>query len=130
MSYPDDITKEKLLKALDLYDEDNYEFERRAYNDDNILIKKSVKLNDVLVSFNLKNKEFYKDYVKNNIREINKLKEGKKQYTLFTIKYYLNNYDYGNDKYNRLVLEELEEKYKYDIDKKNIKDNLIHLVEI
>lgn len=130
MAFPDEETKVKLINALDLYNEDNYEFERRAYNDDNILIKKSVKLNDVLVSFNLKNKEFYKDYVKNNIREINKLKEGKKQYTLFTIKYYLNNYDYGNDKYNRLVLEELEEKYKYDIDKKNIKDNLIHLVEI
>lgn len=126
MSYPDEETKQKLINALDLYNEDKYEFERRAYNDDNVLIKKSVKLNDVLASFDLINKKFYKDYVKiinvkNNITEINKLKEKNKQYTLFTIKYYLNNYDYGNDKYNRLDLEELEETYKYDVEKKKYK---------
>ena len=123
MSFPDDITKVKLLNALDLYDENkSYDnFARKAFNDDNVLIKRGVKIKDVLIAFDLINKKFYNDLIleiknKNNYENIEKLKKIQKPYVIFTIKYYLNNYDYGCDKYNRLYIEELEETHIYNKD--------------
>lgn len=121
MSIPDNL-KNKLYKALELYNEDKaYEnFIRKAYDDDGILIRRDVKLNDIIVAFNLKNKDFYKKYIrecnsKNNQSIINDKINKKQIYNKYTLKYYIGNYDYGSDKYNKLYIEELNEN--------NINDN-------
>lgn len=113
-----------LFNSLDIYNEDKFEYKRKAYNDDNVLILKGVSLSDIIIKFNLYNKDFYKNMLniinnKNNKEEITNLKNNKKIYKIHNLKYYLSEYDFGSEKYNRLYLSEVIEKYKYD---NNIKD--------
>lgn len=123
MSLPEDI-KDKLYKSLYLYDEEYYydNYIRKAYDDDNVLIKKGVKLYNIITSFNLKNRKFYKDIddkinKKNDYKNIELLQSNKNPYKINILRYKLDNFDYGCDKYDKLNLEETEEIYKYDNDK-------------
>lgn len=116
-------TKSKLIETLEVYDEDKYydNYKRKAYIDDNVLIKNGVRIKTIIDVFQLEKKELYKKLlseveVKNKIKnKINEeLNKNKEQYKIFTLKYYLDNYDYGCGKYNRLHIQEIEETYIYD----------------
>lgn len=127
MTIPADV-KRTLVNALKIYDEENYSnnYKRKAYIDDNVLIKKGVDIKSVINAFQLEKKKKYTKLLsqvnaKNNLKKIEGLKENKEQYKLFTLNYILNNYDYGYDKYNRLRIEEIEITYKYDVQKENYK---------
>jgi hypothetical protein len=129
MTIPENIMN-KLKKVLEVYDEDKYyeNYKRKAYIDDNVLIKNGVNVKTVIDVFQLEKKEIYKKYLsevekKNNYNNIKKLKERKEQYKIFTLKYNLNNYDYGCDKYDRLQIQEVEETYRYDNNKERYKQH-------
>lgn len=115
-------------KALQIYDEDNYikNYKRKAYIDDNVLLKSGVNIYDVIIAFQLENKKFYKDfssevYDKNNFTNIKSLQDKKAEYKILTLNTVLNNYDFGYDKYNRLQVQEAQITFKYDHDKGHYK---------
>jgi len=115
-----EIILKRLSKNLEIYDENKYydNYVRKAYNDDNVLIKNGVDLVDVIIAFQLEKKEIYKKLKletlrKNNYDEINELVSQNRPYKIFNVKYELKNYDYGCDKYNQLYLQQMEETYKY-----------------
>jgi len=110
----------RLSKNLEIYDENKYydNYIRKAYNNDNVLIKDGVELADVIIAFQLEKKELYKKLkseasMKNDYDMINELVSQNRPYKIFNVKYELNNYDYGCDKYNELYLQQMEETYKY-----------------
>ena len=102
----EDILK-RLSETLEIYDEDKYfhNFERKAYNDDNVLIKHGVHVKDIITAFQLEKKDFYKK-MKSKTHGMNKydtikdLVNEKKPYKIFKAEYQLKNYDFGCDKYN------------------------------
>jgi hypothetical protein len=116
----EDILK-RLSETLEIYDEDRYfyNFERKAYNDDNVLIKNGVYVKDIITAFQLEKKDFYKK-LKSKTHGMNKydmikdLVNEKKPYKIFKTEYQLKNYDFGYDKYHELCIQQMQETHKYD----------------
>lgn len=86
-------------------------------SNDRVFIKSGVNKKDIVIAFDLTNKEVYKNLMaeverKNDYDNIEKLKQKEKPYKIFVIKYHLTN----SDKYNTLHIQEKEETYMYDIE--------------
>lgn len=119
MSIPEDI-KDKLYNALEIYNNEEYKYIRKAFDDDNVLIMRGVNINDIIIAFDLYKKDFYIKNLKivnekNNKEEIKNNKSNNLPYIIYTLKYYISEFDHtGNSKYNKLYLQELKETYKYD----------------
>jgi len=111
----------KLSTDLEFYDNDKYydNFDRTAYNDDNVLIETGVPLDAVIKDFNLEDKGFYKLYKEETLSKnpnndtINSLKEQQENYYLYKVEYQLTNYDFGCNKYNSLYMHQVRENYKF-----------------
>lgn len=120
--------KKTLINALEIYDENQYyyNYKRKAYNDDSVLIEDGVDVNNVIAAFQLKKNFLYKNFLtkvkrKNDKKKIEELIKNNNNYTIFKLEINLNNYDYGNHKYDRLNIQEIEYRYEYD-NKKNLYD--------
>lgn len=122
---PDNI-KHKLKKALKVYDI-NYQYIRKAFDTDNILINDCVPLEKISQVFDLQNNIKYLEMVNEAERKnINLQKPDKNfgDYEKYVVKFYLDPYErhYGvNDiTYNTLYLLEKLIKFKYNKKQKNI----------
>lgn len=119
MSHKD--TLKRLSNTLEFYDDDKYydNYKRKAYNDDNVLIKKGVLVEDIITAFQLEKKELFtklksETLMKNNYVTIKDLVAEKAPYKIFKVEYKLKNYDFGCNKYDELCIQQIQETHKYD----------------